>query len=61
VTSLERVGRPAAWADPPAAIRFVLDAWTIAEGELRKLRHDPHRAPDQGRPADPVAPRLRAR
>jgi ABC-2 type transport system permease protein len=41
VTSLERVGRPAAWADPPAAIRFVLDAWTIAEGELRKLRHDP--------------------
>ncbi len=41
MTSLERVGRPAAWADPPAAIRFVLDAWTIAEGELRKLRHDP--------------------
>jgi ABC-2 type transport system permease protein len=41
VTSLERVGRPAVWAEPPAAIRFVLDAWTIAEGELRKLRHDP--------------------
>jgi ABC-2 type transport system permease protein len=22
-------------------VRFVLDSWTIAEGELRKLRHDP--------------------
>jgi ABC-2 type transport system permease protein len=41
VTSLERVVRPAAWAEPPAPLRFVLDAWTIAEGELRKLRHDP--------------------
>ncbi len=41
MTSLERAGRPAVWAEPPAAIRFVLDAWTIAEGELRKLRHDP--------------------
>jgi ABC-2 type transport system permease protein len=41
VTSLERAGRPAAWAEPPGAARFVLDTWTIAEGELRKLRHDP--------------------
>ena len=41
MTSLERVVRPAAWAEPPAPLRFVLDAWTIAEGELRKLRHDP--------------------
>jgi ABC-2 type transport system permease protein len=41
VTSLERVERPAVWAEPPALIRFVLDSWTIAEGELRKLRHDP--------------------
>ncbi len=41
MTSLERVGRPAVWAEPPAAIRFFRDAWTIAEGELRKLRHDP--------------------
>jgi ABC-2 type transport system permease protein len=41
VTSLERVERPAAWAEPVAPVRFVLDAWTIAEGELRKLRHDP--------------------
>jgi ABC-2 type transport system permease protein len=41
VTSLERVERPAVWAEPPAAIRFVLDSWTIAEGEMRKLRHDP--------------------
>ncbi len=41
MTSLERVARRAAWAEPPAGVRFVLDAWTIAEGELRKLRHDP--------------------
>jgi ABC-2 type transport system permease protein len=41
VTSLERAERPAVWAEPVAPIRFVLDAWTIAEGELRKLRHDP--------------------
>jgi ABC-2 type transport system permease protein len=41
VTSLERAERPAAWAEPVAPVRFVLDAWTIAEGELRKLRHDP--------------------
>ena len=41
MTSLERVERPAAWAEPVAPVRFVLDAWTIAEGELRKLRHDP--------------------
>jgi ABC-2 type transport system permease protein len=41
VTSLERAERLAAWAEPIAPVRFVLDAWTIAEGELRKLRHDP--------------------
>jgi ABC-2 type transport system permease protein len=41
VTSLERAERPAAWAEPIAPVRFVLDTWTIAEGELRKLRHDP--------------------
>ena len=41
MTSLERVERPAAWAEPPALVRFVLDSWTIAEGEMRKLRHDP--------------------
>jgi len=41
VTSLERVERPAVWAEPPAAVRFLLDSWTIAEGEMRKLRHDP--------------------
>ena len=41
MTSLERVERPAVWAEPPSAVRFVQDAWTIAEGELRKLRHDP--------------------
>ena len=41
MTSLERAERPAVWAEPSAPVRFVLDAWTIAEGELRKLRHDP--------------------
>ncbi len=41
MTSLERAERPAAWAEPLAPIRFFLDSWTIAEGELRKLRHDP--------------------
>jgi ABC-2 type transport system permease protein len=41
VTSLERAERPAVWAEPIGPIRFVQDAWTIAEGELRKLRHDP--------------------
>jgi ABC-2 type transport system permease protein len=41
VTSLERAERPAVWAEPSAPVRFVLDSWTIAEGELRKLRHDP--------------------
>ena len=41
MTSLERAERPAVWAESPAAIRFVQDSWTIAEGELRKLRHDP--------------------
>jgi ABC-2 type transport system permease protein len=41
VTSLERVERPAAWAEPPLAVRFVEDTWTVAQGELRKLAHDP--------------------
>lgn len=41
MTSLERAARPVGWAEPPAAIRFVIDAWTVAEGELRKLAHDP--------------------
>jgi ABC-2 type transport system permease protein len=41
VTSLERVVRPSAWAEPPAALRFVADTATIADVELRKLRHDP--------------------
>ena len=41
MTSLERAERLAVWAEPAAPVRFVLDAWTIAEGELRKLRHDP--------------------
>lgn len=41
MTSLERVARPAAWAEPSAPVRFALDTWTVAEAELRKLRHDP--------------------
>ena len=39
--SLERVARPAAWAEPPAGLRFLADVATITDGELRKLRHDP--------------------
>jgi ABC-2 type transport system permease protein len=41
VTSLERVVRPAAWAEPPGLVRFGLDSWTVAQAELRKLAHDP--------------------
>ena len=41
MTSLERAARPAVWAEPPAAVRFFEDAWTVAQGELRKLAHDP--------------------
>ncbi len=41
MTSLERVVRPAAWAEPPAWLRFVQDTITITETELRKVRHDP--------------------
>ncbi len=41
MTSLERAGRPVAWAEPPSTVRFLLDAWTVAQGELRKVAHDP--------------------
>jgi len=41
VTSLERAARPVAWAEPPAVIRFLEDTWTVAQGEVRKLVHDP--------------------
>ncbi len=41
MTSLERVARPAVWAEPTAPVRFLYDTWTVTEGELRKLRHDP--------------------
>lgn len=41
MTSLERVARPAAWAEPPAWLRFIQDSLTITETELRKVRHDP--------------------
>ncbi len=41
MTSLERAARPAAWAEPAAAVRFAQDAWTVAEAELQKLAHDP--------------------
>lgn len=41
MTSLERVARPVGWAEPPSAVRFFQDAWTVAQGELRKLAHDP--------------------
>ena len=41
MTSLERAAQPVAWAEPPAAVRFFEDAWTVAQGEVRKLAHDP--------------------
>ncbi len=41
MTSLERAAPRAGWAEPPAPVRFLWDSWTIAEGELRKLAHDP--------------------
>jgi ABC-2 type transport system permease protein len=45
VRSLERVARPAGWAEPgglPAPLQFVADVSTITNSELRKLRHDPY-------------------
>ena len=41
MTSLERAARPVAWAEPPSIVRFPQDTWTVAQGELRKLAHDP--------------------
>jgi ABC-2 type transport system permease protein len=41
VTSLERAERPAAWAEPPALVRFGVDTISIARSELRKVRRDP--------------------
>lgn len=41
MTSLERAAPHAAWAEPVAPVRFLLDAWTVAQSELRKLAHDP--------------------
>ena len=41
MTSLERAARPVAWAEPPSFVRFSQDTWTVAQGELRKLAHDP--------------------
>ena len=41
MTSLERAERPAAWAEPPALLRFGVDTISIARSELRKVRRDP--------------------
>ena len=41
MTSLERAAPHAGSAEPAAPIRFLEDAWTVAQGELRKLAHDP--------------------
>jgi ABC-2 type transport system permease protein len=41
VTSLERAGQPAAWAEPPAPLLFVADTAMIARSELRKVTRDP--------------------
>ena len=43
--SLERVARPVGWAEPaglPAPLQYLADVATIANSELRKLRHDPY-------------------
>lgn len=39
--SLERVVPRAGWAEAPDPLGFLADTFTITEGELRKLRHDP--------------------
>ena len=41
MTSLERAERPAAWAEPPAPLRFLLDTLDDRRSELRKVRRDP--------------------
>ena len=41
MTSLERVARPVGWAEPVAPVRYLEDGWTVAQGELRKVAHDP--------------------
>ncbi len=41
MTSLERVAPRVASAEPIAPARFLLDAWTVAQAELRKIAHDP--------------------
>ena len=44
MSSLERDARPAGWAEPvalPAPLQFLADVATVADAELRKLRHDP--------------------
>jgi ABC-2 type transport system permease protein len=41
VTTHEHPVSPAAWAEPSPIVRAAQDTWTIAEGELRKLRHEP--------------------
>jgi ABC-2 type transport system permease protein len=44
VSSLERGARRVGWAEPVAAarpIQFLFDVATVADSELRKLRHDP--------------------
>jgi ABC-2 type transport system permease protein len=41
VTSLERAAPHAAWAEPLGPVRFLLDTWTVAQAEVRKLVHDP--------------------
>ncbi len=41
MTSLGRVAPHVVSAEPIAPARFLLDAWTVAQAELRKLAHDP--------------------
>jgi ABC-2 type transport system permease protein len=41
VTSLERGASRVGWAEPAQPVAFVADILTVAEVELRKVRHDP--------------------
>ena len=41
MTLLEPAAQRAAWAEPPAWLRFVTDTVTIADAELRKVARDP--------------------
>ena len=41
MTSLERAAPHVVSAEPVTPVRFLLDSWTVAHAEIRKLAHDP--------------------